>query len=183
MRPMTTRVKVSLGLVVLVLVGLGYSQYWILTGRVMPVDRGRLYRSAALPPQQLIALCRRYGITTVVDFRNARAVETRAEAAALTRAGVAHVNLPTGQGPPRGVVEEFLRVMDQRRDEPVLIHCTHGVGRTGVFTALYRMEYQRWSPVRAMIEEMVFSGFGSFAPRSPKGEFLLGYTPRGSEGR
>jgi hypothetical protein len=48
---------------------LGYSQYWVYTGRVATVERDHLYRSAALSEDRLLELCRRYRITTVIDLR------------------------------------------------------------------------------------------------------------------
>jgi len=68
--------------------------------------------------------------------------------------------------------------MDGSRNEAVLIHCVHGSGRTGLFSAIYRMEYQGWPRWRAIAEEMMLGGVRSFAPGSAKARFLWGYTPR-----
>jgi protein tyrosine/serine phosphatase len=160
-----------------VLAALGYSQYWVVTGRVATVEPGRLYRSAGVPADRLLEVCRRHGITTVIDFRK-ESVETHAEAQTLARAGIQYVGLATGQVPSPDTVARFLQVMDEKRHEPVLIHCTHGVGRTGVFSAIYRMEYQGWPRWRAIAEAIVFAGFGSFGPGNAKTEFLSTYTPR-----
>ncbi|MFO7691682.1 MAG: tyrosine-protein phosphatase [Vicinamibacterales bacterium] len=161
----------------LVLTALAYSQYWVLTGRTGTVVQGRLYRAAAMPADALVAFCRRHGISTVVDLRK-ESGDTRAEAEALARAGIRHVSLGTGQVPAPDTVEKFLGLMDATPGEPVLLHCTHGVGRTGVFAAIYRMEYQGWPAWRAIAEAVVFSGFGSFGPGNSKSEFLRDYTPR-----
>jgi protein tyrosine/serine phosphatase len=157
----------------------GGSQYWVLRGRVAAVEPGRLYRSALLSTDRLLDVCRRHGITTVVDFRK-EPEEARAEADVLARAGIRHVNLPTGQVPSAETVAQFLRLMDAKRGEPVLIHCRHGVGRTGVFSAIYRMEYQGWPRWLAITEAVAFSGFDSFGPGNSKAEFLSHYTPRRS---
>jgi protein tyrosine phosphatase (PTP) superfamily phosphohydrolase (DUF442 family) len=177
---MTWRRRIIAMMAVGVLAALGYSQYWVWTGRVATVDAGRLYRSAGLPADRLLDVCRRYGITTVVDFRK-EANDTRDEARALAGAGIRHMALPTGQVPSAETVARFLAVMDAKRDEPVLIHCAHGVGRTGVFTAIYRMEYQGWPRWRAIGEAMLFAGFGSFGPGNAKATFLSAYTPRRRE--
>ena len=161
------------------LVALGYSQYWVYTGRVATVERDRLYRSAALSEDRLLDLCRLHRITTVIDLRE-ESPETLAEAKTLAPAGIAHVGLPTGQVPSRETVARFLQVMDTRRHEAVLVHCTHGVGRSGVFSAIYRMEYQGWPRWRAIAEAMVLAGFGSFGPGNSKAAFLWSYRPRGS---
>ena len=149
----------------------------MLSGRVATVEQGRLYRSAGLPAERLLELCRTHRITTVVDFRETGA-GTASERQVLARAGITYVALPSEQVPSAETVRAFLTVMDERRTEPVLIHCVHGVGRTGVFSAIYRMEYQGWSHGAAIFEAMLISGFGSFGPGSPKAAFLSAYVPR-----
>jgi len=167
---------------VVVLAAVAYSQYWVATGRIGTVEEGRLYRSAALPADALIGFARQHRITAVVDFRKT-SDETRAEAAALAGAGIRHIEIPSGQVPTPDSVARFLTVMDETPNEAVLIHCTHGVGRTGVFSAIYRMEFQGWSRRRALLEAMLYSGFGSFGPGNAKAEFLANYVPRAPNGR
>ncbi len=175
---MTPRRRKMLGLALAVTVGLvAYSQYWVLTGRVATVEPGRLYRSAALPADTLVAFCRAHGIRTVVDLRKT-SNDTASEGQVLAAAGIRHVALPTGQVPDAETVRRFLAVMDDRGNAPVLVHCTHGVGRTGVFSAIYRMEYQGWSARTAVLEAMALAGFGSFGPGNAKAAFLLDYVPR-----
>lgn len=164
---------------VALIAALAWSQYWVVTGRVGTVVQGRLYRSAGLPPERLLDLARQHNITTVIDFRKA-AEGTRAEHATLEQAGIRYVPIPSEQVPSPDAVARFLQVMDDRTPGSVLIHCTHGVGRTGVFTAIYRMEYQGWSRTRAVTEAMVYAGFGSFGPWNEKTVFLFRYTPRSS---
>src|SRR5262249_7093755 len=50
-------------------------------------------------------------------------------------------------------IDQFLAVMDDPDIYPVLIHCKAGLHRTGCMTAIYRMEYEGWTPQRA-IQEM-----------------------------
>ena len=40
---------------------------------------------------------------------------------------------------------EFLAVMDNRANYPVLVHCFAGIHRTGTMCAVFRMEYHGWS--------------------------------------
>jgi protein tyrosine phosphatase (PTP) superfamily phosphohydrolase (DUF442 family) len=157
--------------------GLVASQFWVLSGRTYEIEDGRLYRSAALDPDRLLAVCQRYGIRIVLDFRNTPE-KARAEAAALQPFGVRHIHLPATQSLSPDTVERFLSVMDGSRGQAVLMHCTHGVGRTGLLTAIYRMEYQGWSPRRAWLEAMIVAGFGSFLPGSEKARRILEYRPR-----
>ena len=155
----------------------GYLGYWAAMGRYAVVDPGVLYRSAELPPWRLVEECRRLGIRTVVDFRMG-SERVDAEAQALHEIGVRHAHLPTGQVPPPEIVEAFLEIMSEEENHPVLIHCEHGVGRTGLHAAIYRMEFQGWSNRRARIEAMIMAGFDSFQKGTDKARFIEAYTPQ-----
>jgi hypothetical protein len=169
-------VRVALGLAPLALGGLAVLG-WDMAGRHYTVEEGRLYRCAARSPESLVAFCKERGIRTVIDFRFPDpAVAT--EAQALAAIGVRHLNLATDQIPPDSVVERFLEIMDDRSNDPVLIHCTHGVGRSGLFMAIYRMEYQGWSQRKAWLEALAVASFGSFRPGSAKERYLFSYQTR-----
>ena len=88
------------------------------------------------------------------------------------------MHIPSTQVPPPEAIDAFLKIMDDASGRPVLIHCTHGVGRTGVFAAIYRMEYQGWSNERARREAMLLAGFDSFRKHTAKAKFILAYEPR-----
>ncbi len=164
--------------IVLLLVGIGgYLGYWAAMGRYAVVDPGRLYRSAEYAPWRLVEECRRLGIRTVVDFRMA-SPDVDAEAEALGEIGVRYAHLPTGQVPPPEVVDAFLEIMSDEANHPVLIHCEHGVGRTGLHAAIYRMEFQGWSNRCARFEAMLLAGFDSFQKDTDKARFIESYAPR-----
>ncbi|MGW8322480.1 MAG: fused DSP-PTPase phosphatase/NAD kinase-like protein [Thermodesulfobacteriota bacterium] len=164
--------------IVLLLVGVGgYVGYWTATGRYAVVDPGRLYRSAECAPWRLVEECKRLGIRTVVDFRE-DSPKVDAEAEALGQAGIRYAHLATGQVPPPEVVDAFLEIMSDESNLPVLIHCEHGVGRTGLHAAIYRMEFQGWSKRCARWEAMLLAGFDSFQKDTDKARFIESYTPR-----
>jgi protein tyrosine phosphatase (PTP) superfamily phosphohydrolase (DUF442 family) len=174
--------RVVLATVLLVLVAAaGYLGYWAAMGRFAVVDPGHLYRSAEMTPSRLAETCTRLGIRTVVDFREG-SPKVDAEAEALREIGVEHVHLPTGQVPSPEVVDAFLRIMSDKERHPVLVHCEHGVGRTGVHVAIYRIEFQGWSKRRARLEAMLLAGFDSFQKGTDKARFLEAYTPRLGQG-
>ncbi len=56
-------------------------------------------------------------------------------------------------------IDQFLSLMDDPSIYPVLIHCKAGLHRTGVLSAVYRMEYQGWTPAEAF-RELKAHGFG-----------------------
>jgi hypothetical protein len=49
-------------------------------------------------------------------------------------------------------VAPYLKVLDDPTCYPVLLHCRAGLHRTGVLTAVYRMEYEGWSHALAIAE-------------------------------
>ena len=138
---------------------------------------GSVYRSAEMPAEWLVALAQELGLRTVVDFRLA-SPEVDAERAALARIGVEHVHLPSNQVPSEDGVASFLELASDPARRPLLLHCKHGVGRAGVFGALYRIEFEGWSAERAVAEARRLSGYSSFGADTPKARFLRAYESR-----
>ena len=59
----------------------------------------------------------------------------------------------------------------------MLIHCKAGLHRTGILTAVYRMEYEGWTPAQAY-RELKAHGFGDWACTSANdyvNEYVLQY--------
>jgi len=160
----------------LIVIG-GFVGYWELTDKFVTVHKGNLYRSAEIQSNKLLKLSQKHGIRTVIDLRVEKD-KAQIEEGLLKRIGVKHVHIPSGQIPTQEAVEAFIKIMDDPQNRPVLIHCIHGVGRTGIFSAIYRIEYQKWSRSRALLEAMLLAGFGSFRPNSDKAKFITDYKPR-----
>jgi len=59
-------------------------------------------------------------------------------------------------------VVAFLRLVTSAERRPLFLHCHHGAGRTGAFTAIYRVLVQGWSREDA-VREMTEGGFGFHA--------------------
>jgi tyrosine-protein phosphatase SIW14 len=81
------------------------------------------------------------------------------------------------------VIDEFLRLMDDKRNYPVLLHCKAGLHRTGILCAVYRMEYQGWSPAEAYAE-LKAHGFGDWVCTSANDyveQYVLAYRRRPAE--
>lgn len=111
------------------------------------VVEGRVYRSGTLRPHWLAIAVRRHAIRTVIDLRRPGADVDR-ERDFLRGLGVTHVNVPVSQRPKAPVIDAFLAAIESA-EPPLLLHCLHGAGRARVFSALYRIEYEGWSPARA----------------------------------
>jgi protein tyrosine phosphatase (PTP) superfamily phosphohydrolase (DUF442 family) len=161
--------------------------------RFAAVTAGKVYKSAAIPPEEIGAYLTEHGIRTVIDLRDPggerdalhpeHPAEIAAEAAAVHAVpGVRHVNIPSRQVPDAQTLAQFFAVLDDPAAYPVLIHCHHGTGRTEIYSALYRIEYEGWDNAaarqgtRPVVE---FLGYrSSFADGQPKGDFLMNYRPR-----
>lgn len=110
------------------------------------VKPGVLYRSGQLTTEQLGEAIDRYGIRTVVNFQVRDRTLAQEEALVMGK-GLNFVNLPM---PGDGFGEEaqfrqFLALVDDPANRPVLIHCAAGTCRTGAAVALYRFERDGWS--------------------------------------
>lgn len=155
---------------------LGHSQDTIHT-----IAEGRVYQSGVIAPDDLRDTVRRLGIRTVIDLREPWE-EARGEREILSALGVVHVHMPTGQIPEDSTVSRFLDLMNNPATYPVLIHCLHGTGRSVLFSAIYRIEFEGWERERARLAARPalrwwFPG-ASFAVGAPKGDYLLAYASR-----
>ena len=155
--------------------------------RLGTVTDGVVYQSGTMPPCRMAQVAQRLGLKTVIDLRTFEAGQDSTnttplktineERDALAAVGVRQIQLPTGQVPTPATVARFLAIAGDPANRPFLIHCYHGIGRTELFVALYRMEFEGWSNQRARAATRFFLPFSSFSDTSDKGRFLLGYHP------
>ena len=157
------------------------------------VRQGVLYRSGQLSEHGLQNTVHRYGIRTVISLRREPARlsssllfdpfgangEDEPEFVA-NRLDARFLHWPLGSEvyypwPTPQVFEHLFKVVDDPGRCPVLVHCVAGKHRTGVFVALFRLEYDRWGIDRAM-EELRSSGL-DHPPRIPDHN-LRTYVPR-----
>lgn len=167
--------------------------------RLREVTPGVLYRSGELTAEGFRDAIRSLGIRTVANCQNEfpdpvlkqsywdRSTVREVE---LCRAeGVKYVHLDTDLDPNRlsptarpKVIDEFLKVIDDPNNHPVLLHCKAGLHRTGCLAAVYRMEYDRWGPFRAL-NELKAHGFGDSAATAANDyirQYIIDYAPRSS---
>ena len=119
-------------------------------GRVAP----GIYRGAQ-PESEGYATLKAMGIRTVINVR-----ERHGEREAVEAAGMRYVEIPMGfltKADP-AVVRKALSVMTDPANQPVFVHCSVGMDRSGVVVAVYRMEVEGWSKAEA-VAEMESFGF------------------------
>jgi protein tyrosine phosphatase (PTP) superfamily phosphohydrolase (DUF442 family) len=146
--------------------------------RLREVKPGVLYRSGCLTVEGFKKAAAQLGIKTIINLqdewpdpavRNSYFdTSTTSEIQLCKELGVHYIYIPpdllsrrraTTERPE--AIEQFLAVMDNPQNYPVLIHCKAGLHRTGVMVAVFRMEYQGWSPLAAL-QEVKDNGFGEW---------------------
>jgi len=165
--------------------------------RLRPITQGRVYRSGCLTADGFRDAIRKYGIKTVISFwdedpnpdlpRSRFNPTTIKESELCREMGVSYkfifveVLPPTQVGKERlKAIDQFLEVMDNEENYPVLIHCKAGLHRTGVMAAVYRMEYDGWGRSEAM-RELRAHGFGHFTANTSNDyivQYVMDYQPR-----
>lgn len=159
---------------------------------LVTISENKVYNSGAVPPEKLAGFVSDHKIKTVIDLRDGL-VQTKLnpetkkqvndeEFAADKIAGLHYFNLPTDQIPEDSTVQKFLKIMDDPKNYPVLIHCHHGVGRSRLFSSIYRIEYEHFTNEKARANAREFWEFGTnFSKDSEKGIYLTNYKKRGQK--
>jgi protein tyrosine phosphatase (PTP) superfamily phosphohydrolase (DUF442 family) len=168
-----------------------YYVHWVhVRRRFVAISPGRVYQSGAMAPQKLIRCARRHSIDTIIDFRGAHEDVVQREALALSASGIRHINIPVGSLPTPKDVQRFNDVMREelRARRAVLLHCKDGEGRAVAFAAIYRIQFEGWSALKAYrratrlppafrIISLLFPPAGLLSPRNSKTRLILDYRP------
>ena len=145
------------------------------------VEEGVLLRSSLPSIPRLEEVKQRYGIRTIVSllsFQEIGEPESEAERKFADRNGIKFVHLPIIQNPSPEMIKRILEIVDNSSNQPVLVHCRHGIVRTGLFVAIYRMEHQGWSPPKAL-DEMKLYGLKANSPEYKQvTDLILGYASK-----
>jgi protein tyrosine/serine phosphatase len=152
------------------------------------VREGVLYRSGQLSLEGLKQVIQDNRIRTVVTLRDSRRnpggpPPDSAEEAYCKEHHLKHYRLPPiawsaqdGSVPALTHVRQFVELMSDPANYPVLIHCLAGKHRTGAYCAIYRMEIEHWSNEQA-IEEMAVFGYDNLQEHEDLQRFLHRYRP------
>lgn len=165
--------------------------------RLRPIVEGKVYRSGCLTADGFRDAIDRLKIKTIVTLwdehpdpalpENRFSGTTIKETELCKSLGVdyhfVYVEV-TGNWKPGdqrpAAVDKFFKIMDDPKSYPVLFHCKAGLHRTGVMTAVYRMEYEGWSREDAM-RELKAHGFGHLTSNASNPyitQYVLHYQPR-----
>lgn len=150
--------------------------------RLRVVTDGKFYRSGQLTAEGFREAHRKYGFKTVINLqeeardplipircfqkpsvRQNELLASMGVQAKTIDGGV--LDLKDPDWPPEfrpPMVDEFLEILDNPENYPILIHCKAGLHRTGLMTAIYRIEYEH-KPIAEVVDELRANGFGTFA--------------------
>ncbi|MFT7336063.1 MAG: protein tyrosine phosphatase (PTP) superfamily phosphohydrolase (DUF442 family) [Porticoccaceae bacterium] len=153
------------------------------------ITEGKVYKSAVIPPDEIESYVKKYHIKSIVDLRMPNTndlvlnpenpSELQAEKNAVSKiGGVNYFSNPSEQVPNDKNIATFTKIMDNKDNYPVLIHCYHGTGRAEMYSALYRIEYEKFTNEDARKGVRTLIKFSSFDDGTPKGEYLKGYKSR-----
>jgi tyrosine-protein phosphatase SIW14 len=158
--------------------------------RLREVAAGKFYRSGCMTVPGFRQAIERHGIRTVINLMDewsdpelyqAYVGGGRLKESELCKElKVKYVFLPVdtvrrADVPARRpeAIDKFLEIMDNPANHPVLLHCKAGLHRTGCLAAVYRMEYDGWTPAEAL-RELKRMGFGEFVSSSAN-DYIVEY--------
>jgi len=199
---MSIKKKILSGLLVTLFLGVAYYVWYVhfnfrFAEVSEPQRTEKVYQSALIDPDKIGKFIQKAKIKNVIDLLDAsvqnklnpasqKNIDAEDKAIAnynqKNNSAVQHINIPSGQVPSKKALTEFFKVMDNKENYPVLVHCYHGTGRTEVYASLYRIEYEKWKNEAARKKtRVVVEGLGytsSFGKGREKGDFLINYKPR-----
>ncbi len=115
-----------------------------------------VWRSAQ-PNQESLDRLRTFGLKTIINLERSHE-EAAWEKNYADNHGITYLNFPMSSREEQDL-SQLGMILDIMRDpsrQPVLIHCMAGKDRTGLVTALYRVEAEHWHPEQALNEMMMY---------------------------
>ncbi|MBI3654718.1 MAG: dual specificity protein phosphatase family protein [Acidobacteria bacterium] len=112
------------------------------------------------------------GVKTVIDLQ----MRSSKEGQLVEAAGMKYVQvgMKDDERPTDEQVQKVLQIVNDPANQPVFVHCKGGRHRTGLITAVYRMEKDGWDAAKAYDEMKQFDfgyGFGHGALK----DYVLDY--------
>lgn len=115
-----------------------------------------IIRSPQPDQDDLETLHQRFGVRTVLNLRGQKPgswwYEDEREGVERIGAKWVHMAVDSARRPSSEMVKEFFELVEEPANWPILLHCQGGIHRSGLMTALYRMQYQGWSAEDAIAE-------------------------------
>ncbi len=141
----------------------------------------RNYYRGAQPNASEFMELQRLGIKTVIDLQEDG---NSKEQAWVGSAGMQYFNIPLSSTRPAtdGQTEQFLKLVNDRQNWPVFVHCAGGRHRTGEMTAIYRITRDSWTAEQAY-QEMKQYDYYSIGGHGPLKDYVFEYYSKCLAGR
>src|SRR2546425_8612118 len=109
------------------------------------------YRGARRAGRDYAGLAAR-GVRTLIDLTSDDSEAN--EKVMIQNAGMTYFRIPmtTHEVPTAAKLAAFLKIVNDPANQPVYVHCVGGRHRTGVMTAVYRMNQDGWTADQAFRE-------------------------------
>lgn len=93
------------------------------------------------------------GIKTVIDLRTH---DVTKEKRLVSKLGMYFISIPLNRDKPPTDKQsiKFLKIVTNRKRQPIFVHCFSGRDRTGAMIAMYRIVIQGWTPDKAYREAL-----------------------------
>jgi protein tyrosine/serine phosphatase len=111
----------------------------------------KLYRSGQPREEQLEHWIKKYHLKTIISLKPG--VDAY-EKEIAKRNGVTfhHIAFSTQDIPSEDQLQKILALLTDEQNMPLLYHCQGGADKTGLVTAVYRVEVQHWPLWKALLE-------------------------------
>jgi len=148
-----TKIITALSAAILTVGGAYYYFIQVALPNFHDVRQGVLYRSGQ-PRGPGLEFVKLYGIRTLINLRKPESKGTPEEKAFAAENGLQFYNFSIGSSAAEidETVKRFLAIVADKSNWPILVHCSRGKERSGVLSAIYRIEYDRWSNKDALAE-------------------------------
>jgi protein tyrosine/serine phosphatase len=154
------------------------------TYHLATVQEGVLYRDGLKSPTQFATTLDRVHPRTVVsliddkEFIDRDKPQLGAESQLCESRGIKldRIPVPLGGWPSSDDVREFLKIVSDKQNQPVLVHCAQGVRRTAFFVAAYQESVLGYDKSKTKAAVLSFGHHGGTIDQINK--FIDGYDPQ-----
>ena len=133
------------------------------------------YYRGAQPEGRDYADLKALGVKTIIDLQE---YGDKDEPSSAKKAGLNYIRIGmnTRIEPTSAQMAQFLSIVNDPAQQPVYVHCAGGHHRTGIMTAIFRMNQDHWSGAQAFAEMKKY-GFGADWLHPEFKKFVLAYVP------
>jgi protein tyrosine/serine phosphatase len=151
MRLLPRNRALRLGICLVACLGLYFLWDFVIQRNLHTVVDGKLYRSGQPRREQLEHWIKHYHLRTIVVLKPTLKPYEK-EIAEKYKVALHHIPLSTRHGPSDHEWQRIRALLTDDRNMPLLYHCLDGADKTGLVTAMYRVEIQRWPLWKALLE-------------------------------